>query len=975
MHVTVYDLLVGDFPETINSNSGILLSRNTPVALIIGTAGFVGSHLAEKLLDKGIQVVGIDDLSTGRRENLEKLTKEKKFHFINQSVDSPIKIHLPRLDYAFFVADTESSTFGVFKRRALFTEGVRNFLDFIKEYKPKTVFASSISLYDNKIPASLDDLKSAEINLAKFAKEHQLNARIVRLAPIYGPRMHFREEDPIIRLINAALRNEIQKEQTSQEFSTRALYFYGGTAQKIYDGALLQPIKVTEIKQILLDPLWHEQRGFSPSELPPWTTPNLKKTAKELSWKPHTPLIKGLKETIAYFKENNIDVSEPAGRGEKKFSSFFGPPPQTPETKEEVREAKKEETKKQRGKRGVVVKVRQKVPIFLVMALILYALVFPVISLGVGAFSIRTHLKNSAQDLQSGDFEKATAEVSRARDSLRQLESLMGSLSILQRLNLFNAQIDRLGQLVAVLNTGVDGVNHATAGTEALFKTTKVISGEDTEDPKPLYNTASLELQTSSQEIAQVRAKLSDQAFLATLPTVLSSRIEDFQNKLVFYSDLVEKARVAATLMPSLTAVEGKKSYLVLLENNLELRGSGGFIGSYAQIDFEGGRVRNIKVDDIYNLDGNLKDHIEPPPAIKSVLGQNNYYLRDSNFEPDFPTSARLGEFFYNKEVGMKVNGVIAMDLSASGELLNAVGGVDLPDYSEHVDGTNLFQKAITHAEVNFFPGSQAKKNYLTSLESQLFNKVFFLSKQNWPGIIEAFSQSLSEKHLMVYLDDPSLFSYLSGENWSGILPRAAKAVPGQNNDFLAMIDTNLGANKANYYLDRSFDLQTNFGKEGEVSHHLQISYKNNSPTDVFPAGTYKNYFRIYLPIGAKLTKAAWGDQDITKDVTSFSDYGRSGFSMLIPLNPKEQKVLTLDYTLGQNLSFADSGGVKKADYRLDVLKQAGTDKDPLSWSLAYPINFKLTSISNQDATSADQQVNIATDLQSDRSFFVQLSQ
>jgi hypothetical protein len=62
MHVTVYDLLVGDFPETINSNSGILLSRNTPVALIIGTAGFVGSHLAEKLLDKGIQVVGIDDL-------------------------------------------------------------------------------------------------------------------------------------------------------------------------------------------------------------------------------------------------------------------------------------------------------------------------------------------------------------------------------------------------------------------------------------------------------------------------------------------------------------------------------------------------------------------------------------------------------------------------------------------------------------------------------------------------------------------------------------------------------------------------------------------------------------------------------------------------------------------------------------------------------------------------------------------------
>src|SRR3989338_9171501 len=107
--------------------------------------------------------------------------------------------------------------------------------------------------------------------------------------------MDFKTQDPLIRLVAQALTGDLQKDVTL-EFSSRALYISdaidlviktmlaGSTAQKIYDGVGTEPIKVSEIKQVLLDPVWYETRDFVPSPLPPWPTPNLEKTIKFLNW-------------------------------------------------------------------------------------------------------------------------------------------------------------------------------------------------------------------------------------------------------------------------------------------------------------------------------------------------------------------------------------------------------------------------------------------------------------------------------------------------------------------------------------------------------------------------------------------------------------------------------------------------------------------------------------------------------------------
>jgi hypothetical protein len=94
---------VGENGINIIDKNIIQLSRNTPVALVVGAAGFLGSHLAEALLIKGVQVVGVDNFKTGKKQNLEASVKNKNFHLINESAQN-FSLNLQRLDYLFIVA-------------------------------------------------------------------------------------------------------------------------------------------------------------------------------------------------------------------------------------------------------------------------------------------------------------------------------------------------------------------------------------------------------------------------------------------------------------------------------------------------------------------------------------------------------------------------------------------------------------------------------------------------------------------------------------------------------------------------------------------------------------------------------------------------------------------------------------------------------------------------------------------------------
>ncbi len=944
----------------------IMLSRNTPVALVVGAAGFVGSHLTDYLLQKNIQLLAIDNFSSGKKENLMDASKDKNFHLVMQSAVTNYPEGLPRLDYAFFVLNSHMEQ--------QYVHALRVFLDFCKDFKNvKVVVVSSIDVYAAE-DGSTRTLQQGEKIVANFAKKHQLNVRVVRLASIFGPRMHFKMKDPLVKLIHASLVGDLQKQQVSTDFTTRSIYiedaisligkavFTGGTAHKIYDGVPNHPVKLNEIAQILLDPLWYEHRQFEPSELPPWPTPNLERTQNELHWHAKTGIVKALKETVHYFKDHPelvemeadtqtlgkmaVPVGEQEHRGEASESRII------PELITEYHDRKVRFRYLREHKQLIVG-----------LTLIALGIVYPAVSLLSGALSIRWHLKASEQSLVEGNFDKAQQEVVLARGGVNQLKGLVGSMQLLEKIPPVSQGYQNSVQLVDLVEQAVQGSEHAVKGTGALFQTAKIISGAENGDAKALLEVGQVELSAADRDFSQVKARIDDPWFHQAIPPMLQSRADDLKVKVDAFHEVISKGKSVAYLLPSLLAVDGKKSYLVLLQNNMELRPGGGFIGSYAQVDFDHGRLTNLKVNDIYSLDGALKDHVTPPAEIKNDLGQKDWFLRDSNTEPDFPTNARLAEWFYRKEAGVQVSGVVALDLSASQKLLEAVGPIELSDYQEKIDATNLFERAIAHAEVSFFSGSQAKKNFLSSLSTEMFNRIFFLPKQNWPGIIRAMGQSLDEKHMMVYLSDPTMFSYLTSQGWAGLMPRAAKSTTGERDEFLAVVEGNYGANKANYYVQRDSQLQTRIGKNGEVGHTLTVHYSNTSPTDIWPGGAYKARVKVYVSGGSKIVAAKWGGKDILKDLSIFSDYGRTGFSTLVVLNPKEQKDLVLEYNDSQNVVAADG----KIQLRQDFIKQPGTLQDNLVYTINYALNFKPTS----QAANDQQEIRFGSDLTRDRSFIV----
>lgn len=951
----------------INKNIN-LVSRNKPVALVVGAAGFLGSNLVDKLLKKDIQVIGVDNFSTGKKENLEQAIKDRNFHFIEQSAED-LDLDIPRIDYVFI---STSEGWDILKL-------LRN----LKEARSKYLLISSINLYEkDDRDEHLKWLEQTETKMARFASENNLNARILRLGSLFGPRMNFKQKDPLVKLIKENILGNLES-QISLHFSSRALFiedacdlviksmFGGATAQKIFDGVLPQPIKIEEARQILLDPIWYEERGFHLSELPLWPTPNLEKTIKFLNWQPKVSLVKALKVTMSYFKEREIEVDEGSKETEKEQEKQLVLGEERRERLEAIKMQQKSDLEKKERKESRVKFFKPKISKIyysLAIVLIVYAIIWPVFSLGWGFLTFKYQLKWAEENLKRGEFDKSLANISQANLAVNQAKMMLDSFEILGSINFLEEKFEMVDNFIKLAHFSTNGAKSAVLGIQNLYHALKAVSGELNQDSTNYFQSANLYLIQSNENLSKAQALIQDEQFKTNLTDFLRVRVVSLEDRLLSLQKVVQKARATGMLLPEVVGLRrGGKSYLILLQNNNELRPGGGFIGSFAKIDFEAGKLKKLAVNDIYAIDGQLNFHVEPPKEIREDLDQKDWFLRDSNWEPDFPTNAKQAEWFFTKETGEKVSGVMAFDVTAMEYLLDVVGPLKLSDYQETITSENLFAKAIAHAETSFFPGSQAKRSFLTSLSSELLNKIFFLPKQNWPGIVSALGRSIEEKHISLYMDDPALFSYIDAQNWANSLPRVSENVDPLSNevtDLLVPVEANLGANKSNYYLDRSYNLETTIGKEGEIHHRLRITYLNKSPSDVWPGGKYKNRFRIYLPFGAKLLRALWGEGNITKDVTAFVDYGRSGYSLLVELLPKEQKSLILDYEVSEKLKFFS----ERAIYRLDVIKQAGTLKDPFEWSLTYPLNLKIIS---EEGVKNPQEVNIQTDLSKDRSFGV----
>ncbi len=463
---------------------------------------------------------------------------------------------------------------------------------------------------------------------------------------------------------------------------------------------------------------------------------------------------------------------------------------------------------------------------------------------------------------------------------------------------------------------------------------------------------------------------------------------QDFSGLTEKIDPLVQFASNTISIWPDVLGYNGKRTYMVLFQNNMELRPGGGFIGSYGILALDNGRITSFKIYDVYDADGQLKGHIEPPFAIRRYMASKDWYLRDSNFNVNFVDSAAQAANFLNIEKGEMVNGVIGVDLSFVKNILSAMGNIYVPEYKQTVNADNVFQLTESHAEKNFFPGSTQKKDFLRALLNAMENKISSQKGISYLALAKAVGDSLSQKHILFAFDNSSIQNLFTVNGWSSAIWDDRKQSPTAVNDFIGINEANLGINKDNYFIRRSESEVVNIDDKGNVEGSITVAYKNTNTDNIWPGGIYKDYLRFILPLGATVSeiKINGQSQKIVNAVTnpqvyentnfvppggleveSYNQDGKTiyGFLTIVPVNSLQ--TIELDYSMPEQVQVSSP----EITYDLKVFKQPGTDTYPFDFSLTYPSSYKI--ISTTDGQAGDSRLVYSTNLNSDKEISVDL--
>jgi len=202
-------------------------------------------------------------------------------------------------------------------------------------------------------------------------------------------------------------------------------------------------------------------------------------------------------------------------------------------------------------------------------------------------------------------------------------------------------------------------------------------------------------------------------------------------------------------------------------------------------------------------------------------------------------------------------------------------------------------------------------------------------------------------------LTSPTTEHVMQTLGWNGGLTDSPCPSTGTcHKDYAMVVDSNFGVNKANYFIKRNIEEVITFDKNLAVSHVLRVNYHNTSTSTAWPAGAYKNYQRLYLPVGSNIMKISLGDKILApKDYAITSEHGKLVVAYLVTIPINEKLEVSVEYTTPQLSQESD------LLYTWYWQKQSGTSSsDQITVYLNYPMYLK-PAIVSPEAELATQQL------------------
>lgn len=409
----------------------------------------------------------------------------------------------------------------------------------------------------------------------------------------------------------------------------------------------------------------------------------------------------------------------------------------------------------------------------------------------------------------------------------------------------------------------------------------------------------------ADRHLTRARAALSGPAG-AALPLV-SSPARTLRDEIDHSVGELDGAGRGLSLLAALTAPTTEARLLLLVQDSLELRPTGGYVGSYGILRISRGTLTLEKYEATEDLPAPVPP-ANPPPELAKYLPRQ-WGLSNANWWPDFPTSAAAAGEMFRRQGGGQIDGVLALTELASARLIGALGSLKLPSYPEPVVEEGLDERIVHEVELKV-PLDQPRKKFLVELSTVMFDRLFQLPADRLPAVTGAVRRSIAAGDIQLWFVDPAWQQDIAGTAVTGALPRT-------DADFLMVVDANMVASKANIDVRKQVLYTVGRGSGGRLLGHVQVTLRDDgSKTLINPF--YGSYLRVYAPSGSRLL-----DEGGTQTAQPAVDGPFEVFSQQVVVEPGGTAVATFDYELPERIA---AGG----PYRLTWVRQAGTPLDDL---------------------------------------------
>jgi hypothetical protein len=352
---------------------------------------------------------------------------------------------------------------------------------------------------------------------------------------------------------------------------------------------------------------------------------------------------------------------------------------------------------------------------------------------------------------------------------------------------------------------------------------------------------------------------------LSTIPAQYRNQFIAFRDQSVLLSESLETLLNSAQSLKSFLGVSQDKRYLLVFQNNTEMRGSGGFLGSYALVDIREGEIRKLEVPagGSYDTEAGMRSFIKSPKPLWLISPR--WYFWDANWWPDWPTTARSLMWFYEKSDGPSVDGVISFTPDVLEDLLKITGEIDLSEeYGLVVNSDNFWELIqtvvekpnlmLTHPdEVKELPDSpdNKPKKIIGDLMFEILDRLpQVLSTENLPALLMALEDNLGSKNILMYFNDENLQKQLVK---NGLDASIAKSV----HDYLMITHTNIAGQKSDRKMSEKVEHDTQILNDGSIVNTLTIYRTHTGVKNEILTGVRNvDWLRVYVPSGSLLLSA-----------------------------------------------------------------------------------------------------------------------